>query len=270
MIIVQRPVCGLLWAFTLPLVLIIMGSLILKIIVALFGTVYNNALYWEYCILGENIFFAKLLRKVLNVTITIYLQMHHYKGDKKSVLKSTWAAAFSEGMVWGEFRSIEAASSQVSPRDAGLEHAVWRCASSQMETSHLISEVTSYTSVLAFYHCTMHCYQHGRFRQHIHHLMVSVDQDPGLWQLGPLLRASPQVRPPWREGVSHGCRLTWGSRVLLQTHAVVGRSHLLAAVELTSPFQLAVVGQGLLSASRSCPQVPGTWPSSHTLHLPGQ
>ena len=88
--------------------------------------------------------------------------MHHYKGDKKSVLKSTWAAAFSEGMVWGEFRSIEAASSQVSPRDAGLEHAVWRCASSQMETSHLISEVTSYTSVLAFYHCTMHCYQHGR------------------------------------------------------------------------------------------------------------
>lgn len=182
-------------------------------------------------------FFAKLLRKVLNVTITIHLQIHLYKGVKKSVLKSTWAAAFSEGMVWGEFRSIGTASSQVCPRDASLEHAVRCCASSQTETSHLLSEVTPYTSVLAFYHCTMHCYQRGHFRQHIHHLTVSVHQDPGLWLLGPLLRASPQVRPPRCEGVSQGCHLTWGSRVLFQTHAVVGRSHLLAAVELTSPFR---------------------------------
>lgn len=65
-------------------------------------------------------FFAKLLRKVLNVTITIHLQIHLYKGVKKSVLKSTSAAAFSEGMVWGEFRSIGTASSQVCPRDAAL------------------------------------------------------------------------------------------------------------------------------------------------------
>ena len=66
------------------------------------------------------------------------------------------------------------------PRGAGLAQAMRRCESGPMKMPHLPSEVTPYTSVLVFYHCSTNYQQLGSFKEHIYHLTVSVGQDPGL------------------------------------------------------------------------------------------
>lgn len=145
------------------------------------------------------------------------------------------------------------------------------CASSQRRHHTSSLRLNSYTSVLAFYHCTMHCYQRGTFQpthSSPYGFSIRIQACEHCWD--PLLRASPPGETPWCERVATGLPSHLRLKSLLPNSCSCWQKSSPRSCRTDIPFPLAVVCQGLLSASRSCPRLPGTWPSFHTLPLPGQ